>query len=111
MEHGFIPSIRCYSSARHGQSWNGYRFSGQCQYSSESFKRSGFHLILLQHAGYDGDPIFNVTGFSQLHDDGTGGVSLMSSLSFPTSDSQHSMTVVYTTLQLQDISFPRMLNL
>ncbi|KAF8965760.1 glycoside hydrolase family 92 protein [Flammula alnicola] len=25
------------------------------------------------HAGYDGDPTFNVTGFSQLHDDGTGG--------------------------------------
>ncbi|TCD69013.1 hypothetical protein EIP91_009076 [Steccherinum ochraceum] len=25
------------------------------------------------HAGYDGDPQFNVTGFSQLHDDGTGG--------------------------------------
>ncbi|KAF9009539.1 glycoside hydrolase family 92 protein [Cyathus striatus] len=25
------------------------------------------------HAGYDGDPIFNVTGFSQLHDSGTGG--------------------------------------
>ncbi|KAI0697371.1 glycoside hydrolase family 92 protein [Cytidiella melzeri] len=25
------------------------------------------------HAGYDANPIFNVTGFSQLHDDGTGG--------------------------------------
>ncbi|KDR66486.1 hypothetical protein GALMADRAFT_147907 [Galerina marginata CBS 339.88] len=25
------------------------------------------------HAGYDGDPQFNVTGFSQLHDSGTGG--------------------------------------
>ncbi|KAJ3516547.1 hypothetical protein NLJ89_g1063 [Agrocybe chaxingu] len=25
------------------------------------------------HAGYDGDPKFNVTGFSQLHDSGTGG--------------------------------------
>ncbi|KAI0752421.1 glycoside hydrolase family 92 protein [Daedaleopsis nitida] len=25
------------------------------------------------HAGYDADPTFNVTGFSQLHDDGTGG--------------------------------------
>ncbi|KAF8876853.1 glycoside hydrolase family 92 protein [Infundibulicybe gibba] len=25
------------------------------------------------HAGYDGDPIFNATGFSQLHDSGTGG--------------------------------------
>ncbi|KAF5328370.1 hypothetical protein D9619_013241 [Psilocybe cf. subviscida] len=25
------------------------------------------------HAGYDGDPTFNVTGFSQLHDSGTGG--------------------------------------
>ncbi|KAL4242836.1 Peptide-N(4)-(N-acetyl-beta-glucosaminyl)asparagine amidase [Abortiporus biennis] len=25
------------------------------------------------HAGYDGDPQFNATGFSQLHDDGTGG--------------------------------------
>ncbi|EIM87038.1 glycoside hydrolase family 92 protein [Stereum hirsutum FP-91666 SS1] len=25
------------------------------------------------HAGYDRDPQFNVTGFSQLHDDGTGG--------------------------------------
>ncbi|KAG6916146.1 hypothetical protein DXG01_008297 [Tephrocybe rancida] len=25
------------------------------------------------HAGYDGDAQFNVTGFSQLHDDGTGG--------------------------------------
>ncbi|KAL0064619.1 hypothetical protein AAF712_008445 [Marasmius tenuissimus] len=25
------------------------------------------------HAGYDADPQFNVTGFSQLHDDGTGG--------------------------------------
>ncbi|KJA21326.1 glycoside hydrolase family 92 protein [Hypholoma sublateritium FD-334 SS-4] len=25
------------------------------------------------HAGYDADPVFNVTGFSQLHDDGTGG--------------------------------------
>ncbi|KAI0708309.1 glycoside hydrolase family 92 protein [Earliella scabrosa] len=25
------------------------------------------------HAGYDADPIYNVTGFSQLHDDGTGG--------------------------------------
>lgn len=23
-----------------------------------------------QHAGYDANPIFNVTGFSQLHDDG-----------------------------------------
>ncbi|KAI0767764.1 glycoside hydrolase family 92 protein [Fomes fomentarius] len=25
------------------------------------------------HAGYDANPIYNVTGFSQLHDDGTGG--------------------------------------
>ncbi|CDO77723.1 Glycoside Hydrolase Family 92 protein [Trametes cinnabarina] len=25
------------------------------------------------HAGYDANPIFNATGFSQLHDDGTGG--------------------------------------
>ncbi|KAH9903165.1 glycoside hydrolase family 92 protein [Cubamyces lactineus] len=25
------------------------------------------------HAGYDADPTFNATGFSQLHDDGTGG--------------------------------------
>ncbi|KAI0062314.1 glycoside hydrolase family 92 protein [Artomyces pyxidatus] len=25
------------------------------------------------HAGYDADPIYSVTGFSQLHDDGTGG--------------------------------------
>ncbi|TEB24719.1 hypothetical protein FA13DRAFT_1738929, partial [Coprinellus micaceus] len=25
------------------------------------------------HAGYDGDPKYNVTGFSQLHDSGTGG--------------------------------------
>jgi hypothetical protein len=28
----------------------------------------------LKHAGYDGSPEYNVTGFSQLHDDGTGGV-------------------------------------
>ncbi|KAJ8474821.1 hypothetical protein ONZ51_g6967 [Trametes cubensis] len=27
------------------------------------------------HAGYDANPIYNATGFSQLHDDGTGGVS------------------------------------
>lgn len=26
-----------------------------------------------RHAGYDGDPQYNVTGFSQLHDSGTGG--------------------------------------
>jgi hypothetical protein len=29
---------------------------------------------LFQHAGYDASPSFLVTGFSQLHDDGTGGV-------------------------------------
>ena len=28
-----------------------------------------------KHAGYDANPIYNVTGFSQLHDTGTGGVS------------------------------------
>jgi putative alpha-1,2-mannosidase len=27
-----------------------------------------------QHAGYDANPSFLVTGFSQMHDDGTGGV-------------------------------------
>ena len=39
---------------------------------------SGFgnlHDFAVQHAGYDANPTFNVTGFSQLHDDGTGGVS------------------------------------
>ncbi|KAL0565603.1 hypothetical protein V5O48_016419, partial [Marasmius crinis-equi] len=30
------------------------------------------------HAGYDADPQFNVTGFSQLHDDGTGGATPLS---------------------------------
>ena len=30
--------------------------------------------IVFQHAGYDANPAFSVTGFSQLHDDGTGGV-------------------------------------
>ncbi|KAJ3490419.1 hypothetical protein NLI96_g1434 [Meripilus lineatus] len=38
------------------------------------------------HAGYDGDPTFNVTGFSQLHDDGTGGavpLSLFKLWAFP----------------------------
>ncbi|GJE96620.1 glycoside hydrolase family 92 protein [Phanerochaete sordida] len=38
------------------------------------------------HAGYDADPIFNVTGFSQLHDDGTGGsipLSLFKLFAFP----------------------------
>ena len=34
-----------------------------------------------QHAGYDADPIYNVTGFSQLHDDGTGGVSSLPGVS------------------------------
>jgi hypothetical protein len=36
---------------------------------------SSLHFPVLQHAGYDAMPIYNVTGFSQLHDDGTGGVS------------------------------------
>lgn len=31
--------------------------------------------MVKQQAGYDANPIYNVTGFSQLHDDGTGGVS------------------------------------
>ncbi|KAL0566377.1 hypothetical protein V5O48_015636 [Marasmius crinis-equi] len=31
------------------------------------------------HAGYDADPQFNVTGFSQLHDDGTGSTTPLSS--------------------------------
>ena len=31
-------------------------------------------LIIFQHAGYDANSSFSVTGFSQLHDDGTGGV-------------------------------------
>ena len=32
------------------------------------------HSYILKHAGYDANPSFLVTGFSQLHDDGTGGV-------------------------------------
>ncbi|KAH8104834.1 glycoside hydrolase family 92 protein [Cristinia sonorae] len=44
------------------------------------------------HAGYDGDARFNVTGFSQLHDDGTGGAVPLSNfklfplISCPTGD-------------------------
>ena len=34
----------------------------------------GFPHIIFQHAGYDANSSFSVTGFSQLHDDGTGGV-------------------------------------
>ena len=30
---------------------------------------------ILQHAGYDGNATYNATGFSQLHESGTGGVS------------------------------------
>lgn len=33
------------------------------------------YFINTQHAGYDADPVYKVTGFSQLHDDGTGGAS------------------------------------
>ena len=29
---------------------------------------------ILQHAGYDGNATYNATGFSQLHESGTGGV-------------------------------------
>ncbi|KAG6836178.1 hypothetical protein H0H93_010583, partial [Arthromyces matolae] len=39
------------------------------------------------HAGYDADPQYNVTGFSQLHDDGTGGAVPLSNFkvwAFPT---------------------------
>ncbi|PPQ74974.1 hypothetical protein CVT24_010275, partial [Panaeolus cyanescens] len=42
------------------------------------------------HAGYDGDPQFNVTGFSQLHDSGTGGAVPLSNFKifpFPTCSS------------------------
>lgn len=40
--------------------------------------RASLHLLIHfgQHAGYDGNANYNVTGFSQLHDSGTGGVSL-----------------------------------
>ena len=30
----------------------------------------------VQYAGYDASPYYSATGFSQLHDDGTGGVSI-----------------------------------
>jgi hypothetical protein len=37
---------------------------------------SGSEGRSFQFAGYDGRPEFNVTGFSQLHQSGTGGVSV-----------------------------------
>ena len=33
---------------------------------------------ILQHAGYDGNATYNATGFSQLHESGTGGASACS---------------------------------
>ncbi len=74
-----LNSSRCYAPSRNGQGWNGYGLTGKCVSSSnsshESPKYTNDLFVVAQHAGYDANPIFNVTGFSQLHDDGTGGVS------------------------------------
>lgn len=58
----------------------------------------------MQHAGYDADPQYRVTGFSQLHDDGTGGDIPLSNFKLFPQPTCASFVECLTTLRARSVS-------